>query len=509
MKRYKHNLSNQRLLTANQGFLVPINCLFINPGDSVQAYSDVFTRVSPLQKPILSSVEMKVHHWWVPLRQIWQDAEDFITGGEDGNAMPEYPYMLAPASTGYAEKSLGDYLGLETGVADYKHSALPFRAVNRIWNYNYRDKRFQTERVIATTSGNDTTTDRTLPTIAWEKDYFTTASDSPQLGDPVTIPLAGTAPVTGLGKQNQTFSGTTSPTLYESDGNSRTYASYSGINAGNASSTVYAEENPDRAGYMNIQALLEEATGIDVITLRRTLALQRFQEARGQWGSDYADYLRYLGIRPSDGRLNRPEYLGGGKRPLQFSEVLQTAPNSDEGTSEDQGVASLYGHGIGTMRSNRFRRFFEEHGYMISFLYVKPRTLYANGIERHWLYNNKYDIFQKELQHIGQQEIRAAEVKVTVGGVGTTNLDVWGYQDRYDELRRSRSTVHGKFRSTEADWHMGRIFPTRPDLDEDFIKCDPTDRVYSTPADDQLYMKVINHVVAKRAVAPVGIARII
>lgn len=499
MKRHKFNLSNERLMPFNQGKLLPINTLFLNPGDSIQAHSDVFLRVSPLLKPILSSVEMKIHHWWVPIRQVWDEFEDFVTGGEDGNAAPTYPYMLAPTTTGYAVNSLADYFGLDPEVADYQHSALPFRALARIWNYNYRDKRFQSEVTQSVASGEDTTTNRDLLGIAWEKDYFTTAADSPQLGDPVTIPLVGSAPV-----YTDVAPGTADLTIREGAGPGYNKLETDGSVGGKVylSSTTGAEAQ-------SILVDLATATGIDIITLRRTLALQRFQEARGQWGADYADYLRYIGVRPRDGRLNRPTYLGGGKRPVQFSEVLQHTPNSDTGTSEDDGVGKLFGHGIGTMRSNRYRFFADEHGYVISLMYVKPRTLYAQGMERHWMYNNKYDLFQKELQHIGQQEIRNAEVKVTAGGGGTTNFGVWGYQDRYDELRRSRSTVHGKFRTTEADWHMGRIFATRPDLGEEFITCDPTDRVYAAPTEDQLYMKVYNNVVAKRTVAPTGIARII
>ena len=119
--------------------------------------------------------------------------------------------------------------------------------------------------------------------------------------------------------------------------------------------------------------LVGESTSIDVNALRLAFAQQRFNEARNRWGSRYTEYLRYLGIKSSDGRLDRPEYLGGGQQTLRFSEVLDTG-------SAAANVGDLKGHGFAAMRSNRYIRFFEEHGYVLSLISVKPTTVY----DRDW-----------------------------------------------------------------------------------------------------------------------------
>ena len=152
--------------------------------------------------------------------------------------------------------------------------------------------------------------------------------------------------------------------------------------------------------------------------------------ARARYGSRYVEYLRYLGVKSSDARLQRPEYLGGGKQTIQFSEVLQTAEGTDP-------VGELRGHGIGAVRSNRYRRFFEEHGYVFTFMSVRPKTIYVQGLPRTFNRRTKEDFFQKELQAIGQQEVLNKELYAS----HSQPNGVFGYQDRYDEYRRQEPTV--------------------------------------------------------------------
>ena len=198
----------------------------------------------------------------------------------------------------------------------------------------------------------------------------------------------------------------------------------------------------------------------DVRTVRLAFALQRYQEARAQYGSRYTEYLRYLGIRPSDARLQRPEYLGGGKQTVAFSEVLRTGNDPATATSTEP-VGELLGHGIAALRSNRYRYFCEEHGYIYTLLSVRPRTMYQNGITRPWRRRTKEAYYQKELELVGQQEISNAEIYSD----GTANDElVFGYQDRYSEYRHTQSGVSGDFRGVLDYWHLGRKFSALPVL---------------------------------------------
>ena len=143
----------------------------------------------------------------------------------------------------------------------------------------------------------------------------------------------------------------------------------------------------------------------------------------------------------------------------------------------------------------------EEHGYVFTFLSVKPRTIYAQGIPRTFNRRIKEDFWQKELQHIGQQEILNKEIYAAHASPDGT----FGFQDRYDEYRRTESSIAGEFRTTQLDhWHMARIFGSAPALNADFVKANPTERVFAVPSEDTLYIMANHSIQARRMVAKSG-----
>lgn len=221
------------------------------------------------------------------------------------------------------------------------------------------------------------------------------------------------------------------------------------------------------------------------------------------YGSRFTEYLRYLGIRSSDARLQRPEYLGGGKQTLAFSEVLKTGAGEDPA----EAIGTLKGHGIGALRSRTFRKFFEEHGHIISLLSVRPRTMYTNGVHRSWLRRTKEDYWQKELERIGQQEVFNSEV--FAADPATTGLGTFGYSDRYADYRHLPSQIAGDFRSTLDYWHLGRVFASAPALNASFVTCDPSKRVHAIQTEDVLWAMVSNSVRARRLVGRAGVGRIL
>jgi len=495
MKRNKFSLSNTKLLSCDLGELVPIGLLEVLPGDSIQQSTHALLRCSPMLAPVMHPVHVHIRHWFVPHRLVWDEWEDFITGGPDGMDASTFPTITIGGGSGAAVGSLADYFGVPTGVNNIEVSALPFRAYAMVWNEWYRDQDLQTELVIDLTSGPDTTTNTALQHSAWEKDYFTSSRPWEQKGPSITIPLGTTAPITGIGVRAGVATSSLATDIYET-GSATPVNPYVGIDSNSGSAFRFRTVTTGNTSSTNrplIEADLSDASAVTVNVLREALALQRYEEARARYGSRYTEYLRYLGVRSSDARLQRPEYLGGGKQTIQFSEVLQTA----EGTNP---VGELRGHGIAAARTNRYRRYFEEHGYIITCLNVRPRTIYAQGLPRTWNRRFKEDFWQQELQFIGQQEVLNKELYAAHASPDGT----FGFQDRYDEYRRQESTIAGEFRTTLDFWHFARIFGSTPALNSDFVKCVPSEEPFAVPSEDVLYVMANHSVQARRLVASVG-----
>lgn len=503
MKRSKHSLSYPVTFSGKMGRLIPIGLTEVLPGDTIQQATSALVRTNPLVAPIMHPVHVRIHHWYVPFRLIWEDFEDFITGGPTGEDASVFPTITTPASTGFSEGSLADYLGVTPGVASREVSALPFRAYAEIFNHWYRDQDLVTELAVSKASGADVTTSVALALIGWEKDYFTSCRPWTQKGPSVSLPLGTEAPVRGknslgdvtdtLFLRNQTDSVTDKVVI--TSGTAELV-----FDTGPAATRNAAWPQPGNTGGTNAGAYnfadLANATAADVNQLRLAMALQRYEEARARYGSRYTEYLRYLGVRSSDARLQRPEYLGGGKQTIQFSEVLQTAPDSGDTSF----TGTMRGHGIGALRTNRYRRFFEEHGYVVTMMSVRPKSMYVQGLHRHWNRRTKEDFWQKELEHIGQQEVLNKELYFG----HTTPDDPFGYQDRYDEYRRSEGRVAGLFRSSLNYWHMGRIFSADPTLNGTFVTCDPTDRGFAQTGTDTLLVMANHSIQARRLVSKTG-----
>jgi len=481
MKRSKFSLSNYKLFSCDAGELVPCGLVEVLPGDTVQQATSALVRASALLAPVMHPVHVRIHHWFVPHRLVWNDWENFITGGPDGLNASAFP-TIDMGGGGAAVGSLADYLGVPTGVAGLDVSALPFRGYALIWNEWYRDQDLQTALVVDLTDGVDSTTSVAIQNCAWEKDYFTSSRPWEQKGPSITVPIGTTADVRTEAAGGQDISVNIGAAGAADDFDKLAVGAFvqRTTTAGTSGNKLYAD--------------LTDASSVTINVLREALALQRFEEARARYGSRYTEYLRYLGVRSADSRLQRPEYLGGGRNTVQFSEVLQTAEGTDP-------VGELRGHGIAALRSNRYRRFFEEHGYVFTLMSIRPKTIYAQGLARHWNRRVKEDYWQRELQHIGQQEVLNKEVYAAHASPEGT----FGFQDRYDEYRRSESTIAGEFRTSTLDhWHLARIFGSDPALNADFVKCVPTERVFAVDSTDTYYVMSNHSIQARRLVASVG-----
>lgn len=470
------------------GELIPVGLVEALPGDTMQHSTSLLMRLSPLVSPVMHPVNVRLHHWFVPNRIMWDGWEDFITGGKDGLGTTDpYPTNAAPVTV--EEGGILDYMGVPTGKAFPAGdiSYLPVRAYNKIYNEFYRD-----EDLVAEVAEDSIVTQK----IAWEKDYFTAARPWSQKGPAVGIPIGGTGAVTITGNGIPEWQHPGGASGIQSDANGNAIW---GFASGAGRGTSLAWGNPKLTGSVD----LSNASAADVIEFRRAFALQRYQEARAQYGSRFTEYLRYLGIRPSDARLQRPEYLGGGKQTISFSEVLRTGNESAATTSP---IGEMKGHGIAAMRSNRYRYFAEEHGYILTCLSVRPRSMYVDGLPRTFSKRTKEAYWQKELELIGQQEVYNSEI---YAAGQAADKEVFGYQDRYSEYRHQYSSISGEFRSTLDYWHLARKFASLPVLNQSFVECDPSKRIFAEQTTHPLWIMVSHSIQARRMVGKKTIGRII
>lgn len=454
------DLSREQKLSCKMGELIPTYLEEVVPGDMFRTNSEILVRMAPMIAPVMHRVNVFMHYFFVPHRLVWNQWEDFITGGQEGTTTPTMPTKtLSLTSTG----SLADYLGLpggEGGTDSVDVSDLPFRAYVKIWNEYYRDPNLADEVDVE----NMAPTDYSVRMRAWEKDYFTSALPWTQRGnDSTVVTRTKTAE-----REDGTSPGVTLPPVTTNDAGDL-LLDYSGTT-----------EDVELLGDMNIN------------DLRRASAIQRFLEKQARGGYRYIEtILSHFGVESSDARLQRPEYLGGGKQPVVISEVLNTSGT----TTEPQGT--MAGHGLASGVQNDFQAQFEEHGYVMGIMSVLPKTAYQQGIPRHFLRTDKYDYYWPEFANLGEQEIKNKELYWDTAD-SEYNDGTFGYQQRYAEYKYGQSTVHGEFRDTLDHWHLSRKFASQPSLNETFVESDPSERIFAETDTDHLWIQLYHDVKARR-----------
>lgn len=528
LKRPRRNvfyLSYENKLTANAGELVPIMCKPVVPGDKFRVNTEMLVRLAPLVAPMMHRVDVFTHYFFVPNRLLWNQWEDFITKGVDGTGVPAFPKIalradwVNPTSAAalLSDGSLWDYLGLPTiggfnGMAfperspnsvippvGYEVSALPFRAYQLIYNEYYRDQNL-TQPIDFTLDGGLVTNVTevmsllTLRRRAWEKDYFTSALPWVQRGPDVTVPVnnnSGSLDVVLKDSPHADVYHVPGTTAFPKDGALRSISGALVIGGG--------EPDPAYLEPSNFQVNVDEL-GVSINDLRTSNALQRWFERNARSGSRYIEQiLSHFGVRSSDARLQRPQFLGGGRTPVSVSEVLQT---SSTDTTSPQ--ANMAGHGISAGVNHGFKRYFEEHGYIIGIMSIRPRTGYQQGVPKDFRKFDNMDFYFPEFAHLGEQEIKNEELYLQQTPAG--NDGVFGYTPRYAEYKYSMNEVHGDFRGNMAFWHLNRIFSESPNLNTTFVECNPSNRVFATAetSDDKYWIQLYQDVKALRLMPKYG-----
>ena len=486
--RFKRDFAN--ITTINEGDLVPLYVDEVLPGDTISCTLRGLIRMATPLYPVMDNCYLDTYAFFVPNRLLWDHWENLMGQNDDSYwaEKTEYsvPQTTAPAG-GWKVGTIADYMGIPTGVANIKVTSLPFRAYARIYNEWFRDENLQQPVVQDTDDTNDTgsnTGDQPtdaehggLPLkVAKYHDYFTSCLPEPQKGEPAAIPVATGALPVYWADENKNFWGTDKrPKI---DGDSRLESVY---NAGKKDWGMESTANPNVTQPVSARVTLSgsgtengflaadasQITAISINELRQAIALQHILEADARGGTRYTEILQHqFGVTSPDARLQRSEYLGGTRVPININQVIQNSGTTD---TSPQGNTAAYS--MTTMMNKMCSYSAVEHGYLVILGCIRVQHSYQQGLSRMWTRKSRFDFYHPMLANLGEMAVLNQEIYAQGNEKDT---EVFGYQEPWADYRYHPSIVTGEMRSTYAQtldaWHYGDHYTELPKLSSDWIK---------------------------------------
>lgn len=500
LNRSRFDRSSSVKLSFNVGDVVPFYVDEVLPGDSFQIRTSKVVRMQTLLTPLMDNIYLDTYFFFVPNRLTWEHWKQFNGENTESAWIPqtEYqvPQLTAPAA-GWSVGTIADYMGIPTGVKNLSVNALPFRAYALIMNEWFRDQNLTDPLNIpvddATVEGVNTGTYVSdvakggLPFKASKyHDYFTSCLPAPQKGPDVTIQTAqlGNAPVVPMNKPVPKDLLNYPYNVYIPDGNKDFEAGYhAGAVVKNAFGGAYWLDSAGKSeldptivngvsGYpANLWAQFDNTVSVATINeLRTAFQIQKLYERDARGGTRYIEILKsHFGVTSPDARLQRPEYLGGSRVPININQVIQQSSTA-EGTTP---LGDTAAYSLTTDVHGDFMKSFVEHGFVIGVMVARYDHTYQQGIERFWSRKSRFDYYWPVLANIGEQAVLNKEIFAQ--GTAQDN-EVFGYQEAWADYRYKPNRVAGEMRSAYAQsldvWHLGDDYSELPKLSDSWIRED-------------------------------------
>lgn len=464
--------------TFDAGWLVPIFVDEVLPGDSIRVKMTAFARLATPIVPVMDNMYLESFFFFVPYRLVWENWKRFM--GEQDDPTDSTIYQTPTIQVAFSACGTGsiyDYMGITmNGAASGSVfvSALPFRAYNLIYNEFFRDEDLQMPFTVFTNDGPDPDSTYFIMHRGKRHDYFTTCRPWPQKpanlqdsgtlngpfvpGGDMRFPAAG-APVHGIGVAAGSSPTVGTLSVDEAGGRTVDYSPYYSTTA------LPFRLDADAFDYPNVRVLIND--------IRTANVVQLMMERNARGGTRYAEIVRsHFGVVSPDARLQRPEYLGGGRTSVTINPVAQTSASGLTGGSTVLG--ELAGVGTALASGHGFSQSFTEHGCILGLVQIRADLSYQSGINRMWFRRTQYDFYWPALANLGEQAVLSKEIYAD-GTAG--DEDVFGYQERWSEYKFKPSRISGRFRSFAASsldvWHLAQEFSARPVLNEVFIIDNP------------------------------------
>lgn len=485
----------------NAGDVVPFFLEEVLPGDTFSVDTSKVVRMQTLLTPMMDNVYLDTYYFFVPNRLVWDHWKEFCGENTESAWIPQTEYTMpqitSPAGQGWSVGTLADYFGIPIGVAGLSVSALPFRAYALIMNEWFRDQNLQDPLVVptddSTVAGVNTGTFVTdvakggKPFIAAKyHDYFTSALPAPQKGPDVTIPVAqaGNYNVVGNGKALALSNGSQVaglanfssgellgvPPLFGTSVTSSSPATGLGKLIGTIGIPTQDQLGNDLSNSGLIAIASGNAAAATINQLRLAFQIQKFYERQARGGSRYTEVVRsFFGVTSPDARLQRPEYLGGNRVPININQIVQQSGTESSGTPQ----GTVVGQSLTTDKHSDFTKSFTEHGLIIGVMVARYDHTYQQGLNRLWSRKDKFDFYWPVFANIGEQAIKNKEIFAQ--GTDKDN-EVFGYQEAWAEYRYKPNMVTGEMRSAYAQsldvWHLADDYSTLPSLSDSWIRED-------------------------------------